>query len=34
MPAEAFCVECHKPDKPGLPDRLSDEVRSVLRSNR
>ncbi|HEY7912029.1 MAG TPA: hypothetical protein VIG62_08980 [Blastocatellia bacterium] len=34
LPAETFCVECHKPDKPGLPDRLSDEVRSVLRSNR
>jgi hypothetical protein len=34
LPAEAFCVECHKPDKPGLPDRLSDEITSVLRSNR
>jgi hypothetical protein len=34
LPAEAFCVECHKPEKPGLPDRLSDEVTSALRSNR
>ena len=34
LPAEEFCVECHKADRPGLPGRLSDEVTGALRSNR